>query len=69
MYRKFLFLVFIAVGLTACRSHYEVTQVERSRILIDSRYDAVGLANSMARSLISGCIIWVVFVPTCLRVW
>ena len=48
MYRKFLFLVFIAVGLTACRSHYEVTQVERSRILIDSRYDAVVDADARA---------------------
>ena len=27
------------VGLGSCRSHYEVTQVQRSRILVDSRYD------------------------------
>lgn len=26
-------------GLGSCRSHYEVTQLQRSRILVDSRYD------------------------------
>ena len=30
----------MAMGLAACRTHYEVAKVERSRILVDSRYDA-----------------------------
>lgn len=33
---------------TSCVSHYEVASVERSRILIDSRYDAVGDAEATA---------------------
>ncbi len=40
MNRKSVIVIMMAVGLTACRSHYEVASVERSRILVDSRYDA-----------------------------
>ena len=39
MDKKLLILFILALGLTACRSHYEVTKVQRSRIVIDSRYD------------------------------
>ena len=41
--KKTMFLVVIAAMLmtmTACRHHYEVVSVERTRILIDSRWDA-----------------------------
>ena len=48
MYRKFLFFILVTVGLTACRSHYEVTQVERSRIVMDNRYDADVDADALA---------------------
>ena len=42
MKRKTTFIALLAVlvmAVGACRSHYEVTGVQRSRILIDSRYD------------------------------
>lgn len=40
MNRKALsFGLLMAIALTACKSHYEVVSVERSRILVDSRYD------------------------------
>lgn len=41
--KKTIIMAVIASGLmtmTACRHHYEVTSVERSRILVDSRWDA-----------------------------
>ena len=34
-----LSLVAVAFAVTACKTHYEVTSIQRSRILIDSRYD------------------------------
>lgn len=37
--KTLLLLSFGAVLLTACGSHYTLTGIERSRILIDSRYD------------------------------
>lgn len=37
-----------ALLLTACASHYGVTGVERSRILVDSRYDAARDAGATA---------------------
>ena len=42
MNRKTSFTVFLALlaMLTACRSHYQVTAVDRTRLVIDSRYDA-----------------------------
>jgi len=42
MKHKTTLLMLLAVAMTAgsCRSHYQVTAVERSRIVIDSRYDA-----------------------------
>ncbi|MBQ9229977.1 MAG: 5'-nucleotidase C-terminal domain-containing protein [Prevotella sp.] len=39
MNRNYVLVVVMAVVLTACRSHYEVASVERSRILVDARYD------------------------------
>lgn len=41
--KKTMFFAVIAAALmtlSACRHHYEVTSVERSRIMIDSRWDA-----------------------------
>ena len=35
-----LSLVAVAFAVTACKTHYEVTSIQRSRILIDSRYDS-----------------------------
>ena len=32
-------LLFIALALVSCKSHYELAGVERTRIVIDSRYD------------------------------
>lgn len=42
MNRKTIFALLLAVSLVAvsCKSHYQMTGIERSRILIDSRYDA-----------------------------
>ena len=40
MDRKLVIIIMIVVGLTACRTHYQVASVERTRILVDSRYDA-----------------------------
>lgn len=42
MKKTMIFAVIAAalMTMTACRHHYEVTSVERSRILIDSRWDA-----------------------------
>ena len=41
MRNKSLFLVLLAaLLLTACRTHYKLSSVERTRVLIDSRYDA-----------------------------
>jgi 2',3'-cyclic-nucleotide 2'-phosphodiesterase (5'-nucleotidase family) len=34
-----LSLVAVAFTVTACKTHYEVTAIQRSRILVDSRYD------------------------------
>lgn len=33
-------LVVLMLTLTACKSHYQLTGIERTRILVDSRYDA-----------------------------
>lgn len=30
----------MALGMSSCRSHYRLTAIERTRILVDSRYDA-----------------------------
>lgn len=41
MMKKTIFLMLMPVLLFAsCKSHYEVTGIQRSRILVDSRYDA-----------------------------
>ena len=42
MYRKTVFLVGLSAMLmgTGCASHYELASVKRTRILVDSRYDA-----------------------------
>lgn len=48
MDRKFLILIVITVGLAACRSHYGVTGIERSRIVVDRRYDARPDAKAVA---------------------
>lgn len=42
MMRKFLFisLPIAAALMLSCRSHYQLTGVERTRIVVDSRYDA-----------------------------
>ncbi len=40
MDRNLVIIIMMAVGLTACRTHYQVASVERSTILVDSRYDA-----------------------------
>ena len=41
MYKKsLLFLIVPAVlGVSSCRQHYELTDISRSRILVDSCYD------------------------------
>ena len=39
MNKKLFFLVAIGMLLTACRSHYQLVGVERTRIVVDSRYD------------------------------
>ena len=49
--RKIIKLTFIPVAallLAACGSHYGVTSVERSRILVDNRYDAAPDAAATA---------------------
>lgn len=50
MNRKKFFLGIAAMGLllTGCASHYEVSSVSRSRILIDKRYDANVDAKGLA---------------------
>lgn len=40
MDRKLVIIIMMTVGLTACRTHYQVASVKRSTILVDSRYDA-----------------------------
>lgn len=41
MYRKTVFLALMPILLMAsCKSHYEVASIQRSRILVDARYDA-----------------------------
>ncbi len=42
MYKKLIFAVFasVMIVISSCSSHYELTKISRSRILIDSRYDA-----------------------------
>ena len=42
MYRKTVYLVGLSAMLmgTGCASHYELASVKRTRILVDSRYDA-----------------------------
>ncbi|MCD8210500.1 MAG: 5'-nucleotidase C-terminal domain-containing protein [Prevotella sp.] len=42
--RKNIFIAIVALlSLTSCHSHYNLTNVERSRVLIDSRYDLLPL--------------------------
>lgn len=36
----FLYAVLLAMTVSSCRSHYEVASVQRTRIIVDSRYDA-----------------------------
>ena len=36
----FLCAVLLAMTVSSCRSHYEVASVQRTRIIVDSRYDA-----------------------------
>lgn len=51
IYRKHrIFLGIVAVGLlcVSCRSHYQLVGVERSRIIIDSSYDAMPNAEAEA---------------------
>jgi len=36
----FLCAVLLAMMVSSCRSHYEVASVQRTRIIVDSRYDA-----------------------------
>lgn len=38
----------VTTGLVSCRSHYQLTGVERTRILIDGRYDATPDAQAAA---------------------
>ena len=38
--RTFLYFAMLSAVLVSCKQHYELTAVERSRILIDKRYDA-----------------------------
>ena len=41
MLRKTLFIALVAPMLiTSCGSHYQLAGVERTRILVDKRYDA-----------------------------
>jgi len=40
MRKAFLYVLFLALILTSCSSHYVLTNIERSRILIDDSYDA-----------------------------
>ena len=42
MNRKTIFIALLAALMltTSCRQHYEVVSIQRSRILVDSRYDA-----------------------------
>lgn len=48
MYRKTVYLVGLSAMLmgTGCASHYELASVKRTRILVDSRYDAAPDAAS-----------------------
>ena len=39
--RIFLGAVVVGMMITSCRSHYVMSGIERSRILVDSRYDAL----------------------------
>lgn len=41
-------LLAVALGATSCKSHYELKQVERTRIVVDSRYDAQPDAAALA---------------------
>jgi 2',3'-cyclic-nucleotide 2'-phosphodiesterase (5'-nucleotidase family) len=38
--KTFITLVAAVLAVTACKQHYEVASIQRSRILVDSRYDA-----------------------------
>lgn len=40
MTRKFFWLLVPLTLFAACKSHYEMTGIQRTRILVDSRYDA-----------------------------
>ncbi len=40
MNRKMILWVVVPLLLASCKQHYEVASVQRSRILVDSRYDA-----------------------------
>ena len=48
MYRKTVYLVGLSAMLmgTGCASHYELASVKRTRILVDSRYDAASDATA-----------------------
>lgn len=49
MRNKTLFFVLVtALMLSACRSHYKLSSVDRTRVLIDSRYDANPDAEAVA---------------------
>ena len=51
MKRTPTFIAFLAVlmmAVSACRSHYEIAGMQRSRILVDSRYDALTDAQATA---------------------
>ncbi len=44
----FFVLLVLALATVSCKSHYQVTGTERSRLLIDDRYDAAPDADAMA---------------------
>ena len=46
--RIFLGAVVVGMMITSCRSHYVMSGIERSRILVDSRYDALNDAQADA---------------------
>lgn len=39
-FKTFITLAAVMLTATACKQHYEVASIQRSRILVDSRYDA-----------------------------
>ena len=46
--KSFLYFAMLSALLVSCKQHYELTSVERSRILIDKRYDANPDAEAQA---------------------